>query len=357
MILKEIKYSPYEIKLTTPFSTACTKISNRKGILLKITDNEGITGWGDSAPLPGFSSETFEDSYSLIKNFSNKFQGTSLEENLNSIEHLSKDLPNLSSFRFAVEQALLNIILMRNPGTMKNLFGRSPKMGVSINALIGIKSLKDSTASAVGFKEQGFNTIKVKAGRENFNEDFECLSEIRNVIGPEVKLRVDINGLWSFEKGVKYLVKLEPLDIEFVEQPVNNTDSLLRLAAETSIPLGADESIRNFNDAIEIIRSGKIPFLVIKPMLAGGIISSLKVISAAEKKNLNVIISSSFESLVGRSMLTLLASLINTNYAHGLNTAQFIEEDVGPDPHQISEGIIYIDPHNYPPYFYPALRL
>jgi hypothetical protein len=47
----------------------------------------------------------------------------------------------------------------------------------------------------------------------------------------------------------------------------------------------------------------------------------------------------------------LLASLINGNYAHGLNTASYLEDDLDNDIYSVNNGKINFKPNNYPPEF------
>jgi L-alanine-DL-glutamate epimerase-like enolase superfamily enzyme len=40
----------------------------------------------------------------------------------------------------------------------------------------------------------------------------ETISEIRNVVGDEIKIRIDSNGKWNLNEAITYLKKLEPLN-------------------------------------------------------------------------------------------------------------------------------------------------
>jgi len=63
------------------------------------------------------------------------------------------------------------------------------------------------------------------------------------------------------------------------------------------------------------------------------------------------IISSAFESVVGRSALALITSFVRGNYAHGLNTAKYFAEDLATDDYLISKGEMLFIPNEYPPKF------
>mgnify|MGYP000898931841 CR=1 FL=1 len=69
------------------------------------------------------------------------------------------------------------------------------------------------------------------------------------------------------------------------------------------------------------------------------------------KQDKKIIISSAFESVVGRSAVALLASLVKGEHAHGLSTASFIETDLANDIYTVNNGGLYFNHQTYPPSF------
>jgi o-succinylbenzoate synthase len=66
-------------RYSLPYFNPIQKGNNeRKGLLLQITDADGATGWGEIAPLPGFSKETLQDATREALEFKNntEFQPT-----------------------------------------------------------------------------------------------------------------------------------------------------------------------------------------------------------------------------------------------------------------------------------------
>ena len=126
---------------------------------------------------------------------------------------------------------------------------------------------------------------------------------------------------------------------------------LINLAEASLVPIAIDESLKSIDDALEIINNSKIEIIIMKPMVFGGFFHTLKVIKEAELKNKKVIISSLFESAVGKSGLVLLAATTNHNFAHGLDTSEFFEKDICLDPFIVKDGKINLASENYPPHF------
>jgi len=334
----ELKYSPYDLEFSKSLLTAKASISNRKGFIIKLK-SDGKTGYGEAAPLPEFGSESFEDDENALTNF--KFN-LKLATN-NFIESLDDNLKNISSLpalRHGFEQALLNLFCSKANISLNEILNVSSKKEICVNAVIGFLAPNESAERASNLVKEGFTTLKIKAGRNKFEDDFTCIKEISNAVGKEIKLRIDVNGKWKVNEAIENLSQLEKFNIEYVEQPVNRLIEFQKVSFKSKIPLAADESIKTYEDAVSLIESKSVKALVLKPMMLGGIITSLKIIEAAEKKNIKVVISSSFESSLGKSLAVFAASTVKGNIAHGLDTAGYLKKNLYPDPYPVADGKI-----------------
>ena len=133
---------------------------------------------------------------------------------------------------------------------------------------------------------------------------------------------------------------LEKFNIEYCEQPVKNISHFIKIQNKTKIPLAADESIRSLQDAQKIIEEKLAQVLILKPMMLGGILNTLRIADLAKKNKLKVIITTSFESALGRSFAILAASFLDNGLAHGLGTAGYFQKDIFEDPYPVKNGII-----------------
>lgn len=319
MKIEDFKYSPYHIEFKKPIKTGKTEHTGKKGFIIELTDDKGIKGSGDSSPLPEFGSESYEDVEDSFEKIRKDFPKFSLNDDLNSIDIFLDFLENLPTVRHAIEQALIEILIKRQNLSLDYIFNRNFSNTVEINGLVGILPPGETAGKVSELISKGYKTIKLKAGSDNFDNDYVRIKAAVKASGSRGKLRIDINGNWSFDEAVENLKRLNEFKLEFVEQPVSDSSQLLRLADISPTPIAADESIRNFNSAVKLLdKSSPLNFLVIKPMLIGGILNTLKLIALAERKERKVIISSSFESDTGRKALLLCAAAANNDLAHGL---------------------------------------
>lgn len=334
-----LTYLPYSLKFKKPFETANKTFTERKGFIITIKDSKNIKGFGDAAPLPEFGSESFEDDKKFLKDFKlnlkidlNNFED-SLLDNLTQIE-------KHPSLRHGFEQAFLNYVCSKTNISLNELLNRESSKNININGVIGFNSTENTLKLAKELLKTGYKTLKIKVGRENFEDDFNTVEEIRKIAGPSINLRIDANSKWNFESAKTNLKKLEKFNIEYCEQPVSKSINFIRLRELTHIPLAADESIHSFQDADYFITTKAASVLILKPMMLGGIINTMKIADRAKKEKIKVVISSSFESAIGRSFAILAATFLKDETAHGLGTAELFEKDLVEDPYPVKNGAI-----------------
>lgn len=333
-----LKYHPYSLKLKAPFETSKSKISERKGFIIIL--NDGVaSGAGEAAPLEDFGSESFESGVEFLNEFRlrlkldlTNFQD-SLEENLEAFE-------KFPALRHGFEQALLNFMGAKTNVSLNELLNRESVRKINVNAAIGFQEQDEIKIRAARLVKEGFGTFKLKVGRDNFSDDLAVVKTVREIIGPGAKLRIDANGKWPVKAAEENLKQLEKFDIQYCEQPVKDISDFIRLKVRTKIPLAADESVRSFEDAKEIVKRKAAQVLILKPMMLGGITRACKIMDLAGENNIKVTITSSFETAIGRSFAVLASSFLKDENAHGLATGEFFEKEFVEDLYPVKNGII-----------------
>ncbi|MCX6169048.1 MAG: o-succinylbenzoate synthase [Ignavibacteriales bacterium] len=350
MTIKEFKYFPFSLNFKTPFLTSNKVINERNGFIISIYDELGNSAFGEASPLPGFSIENIGDVERILKGLRHQIIGFSVEENLTSISNLLSEFKLVPSIVFALEQAIVGLCVKRNKSFISGAFGNINSV-IEVNAILGLDDANNILTKIEGEIQNGYGTIKLKVGRNNFEDDFNLLKNVREKFGELLKIRIDANGKWPREMVNEYLNQISQFNIQYIEEPCANLEILNQLSDTSPIQIAIDESILSINDAKKIINDSNIEFIVLKPMILGGIISSFLLIKEAGRKNKNIIISSSFESAVGKSALVLLAAITDHSFAHGLDTSKNFEKDICKDPYEVKNGKINFNIEKYPPQF------
>ena len=210
---------------------------------------------------------------------------------------------------------------------------------VKVNGTIPATNDKDVINSLIA-SYSGVKTFKVKVG-DNLSEDIVRLARIRS-LGRDIKIRIDVNGLWSVKDALTNLYAFyeEVGPFEYVEQPCATIEELRELKASIHIPLkiAVDEVLRKAKDPFAIDLSGAADILMLKVQPLGGIARAHEI---AQHHNLPVVVSSALESAVGINYgLALAASFEEMEFDCGLATGSLLSADVGHLP--IVDGEIAI---------------
>jgi L-alanine-DL-glutamate epimerase-like enolase superfamily enzyme len=143
------------------------------------------------------------------------------------------------------------------------------KLSFSIN-MAGAEVMAEEAAQLA---EQGFKTLKLKAGLDH-RADLAALTAIRRRIGNTITLRVDMNaGVSSPKEAVRRIHDFEAFDLEYVEQPLKAHDlsGMAFVRDHCKLPIMADESVWDSRDALQVVINGAADLANIYVMEAGGL--------------------------------------------------------------------------------------
>ncbi|MDH7570845.1 MAG: mandelate racemase/muconate lactonizing enzyme family protein, partial [Armatimonadota bacterium] len=117
-----------------------------------------------------------------------------------------------------VEIALLDLKAKALGVPLYELLGGASRQRVSWAGYIFIDTPEVNARQAASYVSAGFREIKVKVGRDP-ELDMRRLGAIREAVGSDVKLRIDVNQGWSVPTAVKWIRRMEQFDLQYVEQP------------------------------------------------------------------------------------------------------------------------------------------
>jgi len=104
---------------------------------------------------------------------------------------------------------------------------------------------KTVAREAAQFAASGFRTVKVRLGRSERERDFAVLDAVRQEVGDDLELILDVNQGWSREEARAYGRRLEPYRVRWLEEPLlaSDIDGLVMLRRELAVPLAAGENL------------------------------------------------------------------------------------------------------------------
>jgi D-galactarolactone cycloisomerase len=140
-------------------------------------------------------------------------------------------------------------------------------------------------------KAQGHTGFKAKAGGLPLAEDIERLALVREVIGDDKDLMVDVNRGWDLATAIEGARLLEPLKPRWLEEPVRWADDrreLRLLAQKTRIPLSAGESELTAYGCRALLEEQAIQILQFDCTMMGGFTEGRKLAALCEMNHVQV---------------------------------------------------------------------
>jgi D-galactarolactone cycloisomerase len=140
-------------------------------------------------------------------------------------------------------------------------------------------------------KAQGHTGFKAKAGGLSLKEDMERLALVREVIGSDNDLMVDVNRAWDLPTAIEGARLLEPLHPRWLEEPVRWVDDrreLKLLAQRTRIPLSAGESELTSYGCRALLEEHAIQILQFDCTMMGGFTEGRKLSALCELNSVQV---------------------------------------------------------------------
>ena len=140
-------------------------------------------------------------------------------------------------------------------------------------------------------KAQGHQGFKAKAGGLPLSEDIDRLELVREVIGDDRDLMVDVNRGWDLPTAIEGARLLEPLRPRWLEEPVRWADDrreLKLLARQTRIPLSAGESELTSWGCRALLEEQAIQILQFDCTMSGGFTEGRKLSALCELNHVQV---------------------------------------------------------------------
>jgi muconate cycloisomerase len=133
---------------------------------------------------------------------------------------------------------------------------------------------------------------------------------VRDAVGPDIRINVDVNGGWSVPQAVREIARYAPLNLEYVEQPTPrwDIDALAEVRRAVEVPIMADEAVFSVEHAAQAISKGVVDLISIYPGKNGGILKSRRISAMAAEAGIGCHIGSNLEWDLGTSAMCHLAA-------------------------------------------------
>jgi O-succinylbenzoate synthase len=312
MKLERIVLREISLPLREPFRISSGETTDRRILLLQLTDAEGAVAWSEcvAGERPNYSSETIETAWLALRHwFAPRLLGTVIAEPGAASSLLERHVRGHRMARAALEMGVWALAAVRAGRPLSSLLGGSRSrvpVGISLGIQPSPQALAERAARALS---EGYSRIKLKIEP---GADVEYVRAVRISLGADAPLMADANNAYSLADADR-LQELDELGLLMLEQPLDYEDLLrhAELQRRLRTPICLDESITSVARAEDMIALGAGRIINIKPGRVGGFTESLRIHDFCASNGVPVWCGGMLESGVGRAHNIALASLPN----------------------------------------------
>lgn len=288
------------IPLRQPFVTSGGVVVARELLLLRLEDDDGVTGFGEAAPLE-------------------PYDGVSLDEVVAALRAGDEAQPHARS---ATEMARMDLDARREGRGL----GEPGADAIAVNRTLPAGPPDEVAAFAREGIADGYACFKLKVG---LPDDAERVAATREAIGSWPALRLDANGAWGPAEAVERIGALEQYDLQLVEQPCATLDELAEVRRQVSAPIAADESVRSPDDVRAAVEAQACDAVNVKLAGSGGFGAAREALREAERSGLRAFLSSTLDGPWGIAAALQLAASEGVSLACGLATLELFDAAIG----------------------------
>jgi glucarate dehydratase len=262
-----------------------------------------------------------------------------------------------------VEMALWDLAGKRYSAPVWELFGGAVRRRIPVALCFGAASLPlgATREEAVAFiaddrnvarlvdhveritRQHGFGTVKMKSLGMRREWDVAVMAGLREVLGPTTNLRIDPNATLSPPEALALCAALEPLRLEYYEDPTWGLEGMASLRPRLRTPLAGNMCVVDFNDLSAAVRLGAFDVVLGDVFCWGGLSAIGELAAICRTFGLDLVIHSWFELGVATAAnLHLAAAFPHIKRAMDCTLPLHADDIVTGGKPQIREGALNV---------------
>jgi L-Ala-D/L-Glu epimerase len=281
----------HTLRLREPLRASYGAVTERELLAVSLTDKEGVTGYGEAAPLEPYDGVSLARVEQALERYRPVLEGAGSMNGAEIVDECRRveDLPQAFA---AIDLALWDRAGRRSGRPVASLITDLPASTVPVNATIWALDRSTAAEQAASAVAHGFACLKVKVG---VGDDAGRLAAVRAVAGPHTSLRVDANGAWSVEQAVQAIDALSPVGLELVEEPVHGLKSVREVRDRVAVRVAIDETAAEHG----ALTAGVADAVCLKVSRCGGISGLLAAAALVRASGAEVYVASTLDGPLG----------------------------------------------------------
>jgi L-alanine-DL-glutamate epimerase-like enolase superfamily enzyme len=317
----------------------------RPTVVVKMTTDDGVIGWGQSVPSPRWSYETLETVQTTI----DRYLGPALigrdPFDVDAIHTLMNTAiaPSFSTgqpiCKAGIDLALFDLTGRLSGQTAADRWKRQGRERITLSWTLNPKTLEDIPGLVEEGRQRGYRNFNVKVAPDP-KFDIEMCRQVKRLV-PDGFLWADANGGYDPATALATTPKLAEAGVAVLEQPVrpNRLIALQKLKKQGALPIILDEGVVSSEDLEEFIALDVLNGVAMKPARCAGLTDARRQIEMVLNHGLMFLGSGLCDPDISLAASLLLYGVYDLKYPAALNGPQFLtRQSILKQPFEVADG-------------------
>lgn len=324
-----------------------TTMTVQSSVIVKIYTEGGVIGLGETATIGGLSygPESPEGMKLTIDQY---IAPLLIGQPITSVQALRQRInQNIRGNYFAknaIETALFDIQGKILNVPISTLLGGKVNDKLSVLWVLASGDTDKDIAEAKEMIATGrHKDFKLKIGRRPVKEDVAHVIAIKEALGDESMVTVDVNQAWNESEAIIGMQLLQDAGVDLVEQPLpqHEIDAQARLSHRFNIPILADESVGLAYEGFNIAKIAGARAFALKTAKSGGVLGVLELASIAKAAGIGLYGGTMLEGSIATSAaIQAFSTISDLEWGTELFSPLLLKDDIVVEPlHYFEYGV------------------
>lgn len=322
----------------------------RPSLIVKLTTDAGVVGWGESVPVRQWSYETVESAYTTMTRYlAPALIGADVFDLDGLHARMDREIASGYTLGQPIARAGLDIAAHDAIGKALNLplsayWGVRRKSVIALSWTVAVPSLDEIEPVVAEGKAKGYANFNVKVGHESEPDGDIALCRIVRQLAPDGFLWADANGGYTVETAKRLIRRFAEIGVDVIEQPLppNALAGYAELRRLDALPITVDEGLITPRDCVEMIRLGLIGGVAMKPARVGGLRPQRRIIEIVQDAGLMFLGSGLTDPDISFAASAQIYAAYGLQYPAALNGPQFLNGSVVTEGVRVADGVAHV---------------
>jgi len=349
MKIKNIELYQIAIPFMLPYklSKVYGTLTHADAVIIKVTTDTGIVGWGEADPMAPFTKDTPE---SVIATVRDQVARQLIGQDPTQIAQLEAKMDqtvdgNLMA-RGAVNMALFDILGKTHQLPAHTFLGGLIHDRLPLLSPIGSGTPEEDAAAIEKLIAKGYDTVMIKMGALPISREVERMIAACQKFSDRVAFIADANQGWEFDEAAQFIEGIRGFEPLIIEQPIgrDHIDGLREISNKAACLISADESVISIDDADRLVRARAAHVFSIKVSKNGGLTKSRMIANAAERSGIKCLMNSMLEFGITQAASLQLGCTLNNlmDCGHAYMSVLRMSDDITDFSRHITDATVKV---------------